>query len=36
VPDYATRSTDFNTNINSYLFTLRPSRSFGVTASVGF
>jgi len=33
VPDFATRSLDFNTNINSYLFTLRPSRSFGVTAS---
>jgi outer membrane receptor protein involved in Fe transport len=34
VPDFATRSLDFNTSINSYLFTLRPSRSFGVTASV--
>ena len=32
VPDFATRSTDFNTSINSYLFTLRPSRAFGVTA----
>jgi len=36
VPDFATRSSDFNTNINSYLFTLRPSRSFGVTGSVSF
>ena len=36
VPDFATRSTDFNTNVNSYLFTLRPSRSFGATTSVKF
>jgi outer membrane receptor protein involved in Fe transport len=34
VPDFATRSLDFNTSINSYLFTLRPGRQFGVTASV--
>jgi outer membrane receptor protein involved in Fe transport len=32
VPDFATRSLDFNTSVNSYLFTLRPSRSFGLTA----
>lgn len=36
VPDFATRSLDFNTNVNSYLFTLRPSRSFGVTGSLRF
>jgi outer membrane receptor protein involved in Fe transport len=36
VPDFATRSLDFNTNVNSYLFTLRPTRSFGVTASASF
>lgn len=36
VPDFATRSLDFNTNINSYLFTLRPSRTFGVTGSYKF
>ena len=34
VPDFATRSTDFNTSLNSYLFTLRPSRAFGATVSV--
>jgi outer membrane receptor protein involved in Fe transport len=34
VPDFATRSSDFNTSINSYLFTLRPGRAFGVTAGV--
>lgn len=34
VPDFATRSTDFNTSLNSYLFTLRPGRQFGITASV--
>jgi outer membrane receptor protein involved in Fe transport len=33
VPDFATRSLDFNTSRNSYLFTLRPSRSFGITGS---
>ena len=33
VPDFATRSTDFNTSINSYLFTLRPSRQVGLTLS---
>lgn len=31
VPDFATRSTDFNSNLNSYLFTLRPSRQIGFT-----
>ena len=36
IPDFATRSTDFNTNINSYLFTLRPSRQFGLTAAMKF
>lgn len=33
IPDFATRSLDFNSGINSYLFTLRPGRSFGLTMS---